>query len=116
MGAAAKRMQLRCAVKSNPMASPKSASICEWALAARLRATPGTGGSNRAWGTQRERVERTLLSTTAAASSLERRAAVRGPTRTESGLCRQQLSPHRAQIYLLLNFKVTIWNKKIDRP
>jgi len=105
MGAAAERMQLRCAVKSNPMASHKSACICERALAARFRATPGTGGPNRAWGTQRERVERTLLSTTAAASSLERRAVVQGPAHTESGLCRQQLSPHRPQIYLLLDLK-----------
>jgi len=79
MGAAAERMQLRCAVRPSPLASQKSSSNCERALAARLGATPGTGGSNRAWGAQRERVERTLLSTTTAASSLESRAAIRNP-------------------------------------
>ena len=74
MGAAAERVQLHCAVRPSPLASQRSSSNCERALAARLRATPGTGGSNRARGAQRERVGRTLLSPTAAASSLKVRS------------------------------------------
>ena len=87
MGAAAERMQLRCTVRLSPLASQRGSSNCERALTARLGATPGTGGSNRAWGAQRERVERTLPSTTAAARSIDPRAAVRCPVHTESGLC-----------------------------
>ena len=44
-----------CGEVMPPLASQRSASNCERALAARLRATPGIGGSNRAWGAQRER-------------------------------------------------------------
>ena len=50
-----------------------------------------TGGQTH---TNRERVERTLLSTTAAATSLEPRTAVRGPAHSDSGFYRQKLSPH----------------------
>ena len=89
MGAGTEHLELRCAVGPSPLASARGISNCSWSLAARLGATPG------AWWAQRERVESTLLSTTTAASSLEPRAAVRGPARTESGLCRQHLSPHR---------------------
>ena len=53
MGAASERMQLRCPMKPSPLASQRCSNKCEQALAARLGATPGTGGSNRVWGAHR---------------------------------------------------------------
>ena len=44
VGAAAERSQLRCTVKPSPLASQRSFRNCERALAARLGATPKTGG------------------------------------------------------------------------
>ena len=116
MGAADERMQLRCAVRPSPLALQRGSSNCERALAARLGATWHSG-------TNRERVERTLLSTTAAATSLEPRTAVQGPAHTESGFDRQKLShlrgtrgdveagntPLPSRIFYLEKSTVKIW-------
>ena len=107
MRAAAERIQQRCAVTPSPLASQRESINCKRALVARLGATPGTEGSNRAWGAQRERVERTLLSKTARYSSQERRIeAVRTP-RAGSAANSCLLTGHRS--YLL---QFSIFEKK----
>ena len=55
---------------------------------------PGCEVRSCTWAMTKFERERTLMSTTAAANPLQATAAVRYSVHTESGLCRQKLSPH----------------------
>ena len=87
IGADAERMQLRCTMRPSLLASPEGSGFAcgPWLRGSDLHLT----NRERVWG-----VIQVTLSTTAAASSLEPRAAAGGYAHTERGFCRQKLSPH----------------------